>query len=124
MSNQILTIAPYRQHGTWVFDDDAADLHQEPFVAGAPEMIDVLVADIPQAAAGFRLLFSPEPFPGHQQVLIHDGEEDGGNWYRTQQPAMRGWLCPALFKYFRMAPQRIYVKAEALAQHQGNNRHE
>jgi hypothetical protein len=26
---------------------------------------------------------------------------------------MEGWLCPALFKYFEVAPKEIYAKAEA-----------
>ena len=56
MSNVIQVIAPYRHGGTWVFDDDRVGLLREPFVSGAPEMIDVLVADIPDAANGFRLL--------------------------------------------------------------------
>ncbi len=42
--NSILVIKPYRYNGTWVFDDDRFDLVREPFVAGIPEMIDVLVA--------------------------------------------------------------------------------
>ncbi|HAH49402.1 MAG TPA: hypothetical protein DCM07_32110, partial [Planctomycetaceae bacterium] len=56
--NAIMVIAPYRHQGTWVFDDSSAGLVQEPFVAGVPEMIDVIVKDIPDADAGFRLLFS------------------------------------------------------------------
>ncbi len=65
MSNQIMVIAPYwlEAAGTWVFDDPATDLKQEPFVEGIPEMMDDLVADIPNARSGFRLLFSAAPFP-------------------------------------------------------------
>ena len=43
-----------------------ADLDQEPFVMGIPQMIDDLVQDIPNAREGFRLLFSTAPFPGFQ----------------------------------------------------------
>jgi hypothetical protein len=57
-ANALLVIAPYRHAGTWVFDDPSAGLVREPFVAGVPEMIDVLVRDIPSATNGFRLLFS------------------------------------------------------------------
>jgi hypothetical protein len=67
--NAIMVIAPYRYQGTWVFDDASAGLVKEPFVAGVPEMIDVLVKDIPDAGEGFRLLFSAKPFPGHQKEL-------------------------------------------------------
>jgi hypothetical protein len=34
------------------------------------------------------------------------------NWYRSEEPAMEGWLCPALFRYFDEAPRNLYVKAE------------
>jgi hypothetical protein len=37
-----------------------------------------------------------------------------GNWYRTDDPPMEGWLCPALFKFFETAPREIFVKAEAI----------
>jgi hypothetical protein len=56
-SNSIFVIAPYWYNGTWVFDDKNAGLSREPFVAGVPEMIDVLVNDIPDAKEGFRLTF-------------------------------------------------------------------
>jgi hypothetical protein len=45
----------------WV-DDPNDGLAREPFVAGTDRMIDGVVADIPNAASGFRLTFSP---PGH-----------------------------------------------------------
>ena len=114
MPNQILTIAPYRleEVDTWVFDDPAAGLQQEPFVSGVPEMIDHLVRDIPNARDGFRLLFSAAPFPGYQKRLVWKREEMGGNWYASDDPPMEGWQCPALFRYFDQAPVQLYVKAE------------
>jgi hypothetical protein len=114
MSNAIHVIAPYWNHGTWVFDDPARGLVAEPFVAGVPEMIDRLVADIPDARRGFRLLFSAGPFPGYQTAFTLARQEFGGNWYRCDDPLMEGWLCPALFKYFEEAPQTIYARAEAI----------
>ncbi len=83
MANQILVIAPYWLDSveTWVFDDEAVDLVQEPFVSGVPEMIDELVGDIPDAQQGFRLLFSAAPFPGFQRKLTRVREEFGGWWY-------------------------------------------
>lgn len=114
-ANSIMVIAPYRYQGTWVFDDRAAGLVKEPFVAGVPEMIDVLVQDIPNADEGFRLLFSAQPFPGHQKALRWLRGDGGGNYYAFDDPPMEGWICPAMFKYYDKAPAHLYVKAEAIA---------
>jgi hypothetical protein len=111
--NSIFIIAPYRFVGMWVFDDPRVGLHREPFVSGADVMIDQLVAAIPDAANGFRLLFSARPFPGHTVKLEWRREEFGGHWYYSPQFDREGWLCPALFKYFPEAPGDIFVKAEA-----------
>jgi hypothetical protein len=110
--NTISLIVPYRHEGMWVFDDPRVGLDKEPFVSGADTMIDVLVADIPGAAKGFRLLFSAAPFPGYTARLEWRREEYGGNWYFSPDYDMEGWLCPALFRYFDKAPKEIYVKAE------------
>lgn len=130
MPNTLQVLAPYwcDEFQTWVFDDPLTELVREPFVNGIPEMIDDLVKDIPGARAGFRMIFSPTPFPGYQRRLKWVREEHGGNWYRIHdddllpvrsRPAAglppEGWLCPALFKYFAAAPLEIYVKAESLA---------
>src|SRR5688500_18407293 len=114
MSNSIMVIQPYRHAGTWVFDDPATGLHQEPFVSGIPEMIDEIVQNIPDAEKGFRLLFAGTPFPGYQVKLEWRREEYGGNWYWSALHGTEGWLCPALFKYFSAAPREIYAKAEPL----------
>lgn len=112
--NALLTIRPYKHNGTWVFDDPAAGLVREPFVCGVPEMIDRMIADVPGAARGFRLVFSGGPFPGSMVQLDWLREEIGGNWYAWREGAMEGWLCPALFKYFDAAPPRIYARVEAV----------
>ena len=112
-ANSLLVIAPYRHAGTWVFDDPARGLRQEPFVAGVPEVIDRLVEGIPGAAEGFRLTFSAKPFPGHAHRFVWRREEKGGNWYYSPDFDDEGWLCPALFKYFGEAPRELYVRAEA-----------
>jgi hypothetical protein len=110
--NALMVIAPYEYAGTWVFDDPATGLVREPFVAGVPEMINVLVKDIPGATNGFRMLFSTQAFPGYQKRLTWLRPEGGGNFYRMEDPPMEGWLCPALFRYYREAPKELYVKAE------------
>jgi len=110
--NALMVIAPYRHQGTWVFDDPSVGLVKEPFVAGVPEMIDVLVEDIPDADQGFRLLFGSAPFPGYQKKLTWLRGDMGGNYYSLDEPPMEGWICPAMFKYYAKAPENLYVKAE------------
>ncbi|HBE18492.1 MAG TPA: hypothetical protein DEG17_17695 [Cyanobacteria bacterium UBA11149] len=117
MSNAIRVIFPYRYEDTWVFDDDKVGLVQEPFICGIPEIIDNLVADIPNAHRGFKLLFSDNPFPGYQLKLVWVREEYGGNWYRWEVQNMEGWLCPALFKYFIETPKILYGKVEKLSRY-------
>jgi Family of unknown function (DUF6717) len=110
--NAIEVIAPYRYEGMWVFDDPAAGLNREPFVAGIDKMIDQLVASISDAKKEFGLVFSATPFPGHTVKLEWRREESGSNWYYSPQFAMEGWLCPALFRYFDKAPAELYARAE------------
>lgn len=113
-ANALVVLQPYRHAGTWVFDDPKAGLRQEPFVAGVPEMIDALVRDIPDAANGFRLLVSASPFPGAQRHLDWIRGDLGGNYYRLSEPAMEGWLCPALFRYYPEPPKQIHLRVEPL----------
>lgn len=114
MTNVLRVIAPYWYEGTWVFDDPEVGLVREPFVSGVPEMIDDLVRGIPDARAGFRLTFSAGPFPGYQRELFWEREQYDGTWYRSEDPPLEGWLCPALFKYFNQAPERLYVRADPI----------
>ena len=98
--------------GTWVFDDSRFGLVREPFVGGVPEMIDHLVADIPNAKNGFRLTFSAQPFPDYEKKLTWTRGDAVGNYYKLDEPPMEGWICPALFKYYDKPPAEIYVKAD------------
>jgi hypothetical protein len=109
-ANAIRVIHPYRWNGMWVFDDEAVGLVREPFVAGIPEMIDQVVRNIPNAEGGFNLVFSSRPLPGATLVLERLREEDGGNWYRWTATGEEGWLCPALLRYYRRAPARLFVE--------------
>jgi hypothetical protein len=114
MSNFLMVIFPYQYKNVWVFDDESVELEKEPFICGAPDIIDVLVENIPDAYAGFKLIFSMNPFPGYQAEFDLEREEYGGYWYQWEKYEKRGWLCPALFKYFDLAPQKIYCKAEPI----------
>jgi hypothetical protein len=108
--NALLVIHPYKHDGVWVFDDPAVGLVQEPFVAGADVILDKLTADIPNAADGVTVLFSATPFPGAKHEFHWRREEYGGHWYSSPDLGLEGWLCPALFKYFATAPDRIYAE--------------
>lgn len=113
MPDAVIVIEPYRYEGGWVFDDPRVGLVREPFVAGITEMLDRLAAAVPNAAAGFRLLFAAHPFAGYQASLTWlrvDPVE--GHWYGEDGTAEEGWLCPALFWYFPAPPNKIYVRAE------------
>lgn len=79
-------------------------------MAGIDTMIDRLVEAIPDAESGFRLLFSASPFPGYTIRLEWRRPEYGGNWYYCADLGVEGWLCPALFKYFDVAPPELYAR--------------
>lgn len=114
-ANSLMVLHPYWKDGFWVFDDSTVDLVAEPFVAGIPEILERIIdreGFLPYAReAGFALVFSASPFPGHLIKLTLSHPEAGGNWYDTEIEGekMTGWLCPALFKYFPVAPKEIYI---------------
>jgi hypothetical protein len=114
MTNSIQIITPYSYNGTWVFDDPNTDLVREPFVAGVPDVLEALLAHRNiDGQNGFNLLFSAMAFPGHQAVAEWLREEGGGNWYRCGLPSGEvgeGWLCPALLKYFKEPPKKLYFQ--------------
>jgi len=109
-----LLLHPYYHFGHWVFDDPRVKLVKEPFVMGISEMIDQITFNVPNAVKGFDLTFSPEKFPEYQFYVLRTRYECGGNWYFSPQLEMRGWLCPALYKYFEKAPNYLYVRADPL----------
>lgn len=116
ITSAIQAIMPYRKFGTWVFDDPHFGLVREPFVLGIPEMIDVMVADIPNADNGFRLTFSLRRSPKssgvhHLKFMAH---EKGGAWYRDVETRMGGWLCPATLIYFNVFPQEMFIWADEM----------
>jgi len=114
--NSIMIVKPYKWEGMWVFDDEKTGLVREPFVAGVPEILEALLEQqgvpVKEAEKGFRLVFSAIPFPGHQLSARRVGEEGGGNWYEESVSKARGWLCPALFRYFDTAPDNLHVRVE------------
>lgn len=96
---------------------------------GIPAMIHFVThhAGITDPERGFRLIFSGSPFPGFNLRLHRMHTELGGTWYALAEMHtddgqsatdeglhLRGWLCPALFKYFTSAPEDLYVRVEDL----------
>lgn len=112
--NSIMVLRPYRWGKMWVFDDAAVGLTKEPFVSGVPEIIDdLLFQHSIDGDDGFYLTFSATPFPGFQRVLDWVEADKGGNWYECRNSdgeMTEGWLCPALFKYYDKAPQKLYAQ--------------
>lgn len=108
-SNSIRVIHPYRILSGWAFDDPSVGLVREPFVSGADTMIDSIVQSR-GLGDNITLFFSESPFPDHELKLVWDRSELGGNWYQLIGTEIKGWLCPALYKYFVTAPETIYLK--------------
>jgi hypothetical protein len=113
--NAINVLFPYKFHGQWVFDDVTRNLDKEAFVFGADTLIDKIctVKQIDDPENGFKLFFSKNEFPKYDLCLEWVREGEGGNYYIVE--ALNGheaWLCPALFKYFSTAPEKIYIKVE------------
>ncbi|MBN2473249.1 MAG: hypothetical protein JXB62_01475 [Pirellulales bacterium] len=124
MANALNVIHPYKWEGLWVFDDARVGLDKEPFVEGADAIIEkaLAVKGIEEPEKGFRLLFSAGPFPNYDLKLRWLRESEGGNWYRAEEFAMEGWLCPALLKYFDEPPTEIYARLEAKGAHSDHPR--
>ena len=115
--NALMVIQPYKHNGVWMFDDEARGLVAEPFVAGIPEIIEDLIErhtemSSEEAENGFTVVISSSPFPEHQAVLALEREDMGGNWYKEEETEYEGWLCPAMYKFFEEAPERIYIQVQ------------
>ncbi len=114
--NSIMVVKPYKWEAMWVFDDVKTGLVREPFVACVAEILEALLEQqgipVKEAEKGCRLIFSAIPFPGHQLSARRVGEEGGGTWYEQSVGKARGWLCPALFRYFDTAPDNLHVRVE------------
>ena len=114
--NQINTIYPYRTKTGWAFDDKDVDLHEEPFIAGIPEIIDSIVGDRDEFTAHISHSIIPK-YTGHLIKLTEEEMEaeecmPKTGWYKLEGTEQIGWLCPATLKYFKDYPDSIYFKIE------------
>ena len=111
--NSLFVIAPFWKNGTWVFNDEAHGLVEEPFVSGTDDIISACVKDIPDAESGFRLTFSATPFPEYHIKAERLEAEAGGHWYIVGRA--KGWLCPATLCYFPDGhPEELYARFDPL----------
>ena len=111
MNNSLMSLTLYRDGGGWSFDDAPNNVVREPFVAGAPEIIDALAeAEGLSGRKKLRMIFSAHKFPGAHELVWLRGEFAGNIYgYKGQE----GWLCPTLYVYFKSAPKKLYVKVSA-----------
>ena len=110
--NSIFVIQPFRKYGTWIFNDDARGLVEEPFVIGMPQILDRIINDI--NCNQFTALFSEIEIPEYDVLLEKDNTKINamGTWYKCEKIGMSGWLCPALNIYFPQSPDKIYIKIQ------------
>ena len=110
--NQVNVIHPYKTgYGYWAFDDPEVELQGEPFIGSVNDMLDRLTND----GTKCTVLFSKDKIPDFdaclEKVQSPDGSPEPG-WYKWVSINLSGWLCPALLKYFKEYPDRIYVKIQ------------
>lgn len=108
-ANSIFTIIVENKRGALVFTDLERGLIDEPFVSGADEVIKTLKPELRKNGAKAPLTFASSMFPGATHEFERQESEWGGHWYSDGE--MRGWLCPALLKFFSKAPAHIFVQA-------------
>ena len=111
--NSLFIIFPYKLGTTWVFDDAARGLKQEPFVGDVNKIIDLEVGE----ATKISVTFSDMNFPGANFELVKTDKQEslGGTWYLSPKYLIEGWLCPALLKFFSTPPPKIFIKTETLS---------
>lgn len=109
-ANAIKHLNVYKFGDQWVFDDAAVGLDKEPFVAGADTLIDKLA---PPNERKVGITFSDNFFPTHDftvDMVKDDSHINAGTYYHCEELKHDLWLCPALLKYFKTPPNKIYFK--------------
>lgn len=97
----------------WVFNDKSRGLVDEPFVQGIDTILTRHCRELGITRhvnnRGLLVTFSGASIPNEHTVLERGEPESGGCWYHDTRFGMDGWLCPALFRYFKKAPEQIHV---------------
>lgn len=112
----VQTLSLYWHQEAWCFDDEEKGVKAEPFVMGSSELITAL-ADENDLNSGEKknltLRFSDTFFEGAQMRLDWVRyQEKKWNLYESKAFDMEGWLCPVLYKYFDLPPERLFVQVE------------
>ena len=102
----------YKQGPTWMFDDKARNIKQEPFVEGSSEMIDLIFREFgfpTDGQDGVTVEFDLEKsHPDMVQVRkVRDLELD---WARYEYNGLEGDLCPVTPVYLKKHPDCFYVR--------------
>ena len=106
MNNTIMYLTIERDGPLWKFTDPSRDLYDEPFVGGVPEIFNALVEPDRNTA---YLVFSSNGFPGSLSADLLSREHDGA-WYQVKESGQKGWLCPALLKYYPDPPKTLHFQ--------------
>ena len=121
MANALFSLSAYVKNDMWMFDDESRDIKEEPFVAGADTMFDLMSgrsADL--SIDRCNIVFGSTPIPDYDvHVKLKGDDGHDGHYYVVNKfikyPAVetfKFWLCPALLAFFDEAPQDIYVSVK------------
>lgn len=105
MTKIAFKICPYQIKFGWFFDYKPLDLVQEGLTDGVPEVITnslQLVNQTPPCS----IWFSDSPIFNYSLSLI--GPMRNGHQYFWQQQNKFCWFCPALLKFYKSAPEKIW----------------
>ena len=107
LNNAVIAISPYKiEGGIFAFDDPNTGLIREPFIGGANKYLHQWAGENESCT----IAFSYNPIPNYDVKLnLQDSDMQLGSNYVDEQGYLV-WLCPALFRYFTTAPDKLYVK--------------
>jgi len=96
--NAIRAIQPVRHEGLWVFDDEAAGLRQEPFVAGA----DAILTGSPPKNGTGHLLARKRWIPREADFIFGPLHKRGG--YAHEHPECEPHGMPRRRRRLQVSP--------------------
>jgi hypothetical protein len=100
-------INPYQEGGLWFFDEPKLGLYKEGLTDGTPEVLSQAIT-LSKLNQPISVLFSDVPIFEHSLVLL--GPFKTGHQYYWTQQNMVCWFCPALLRFFKKPPSRIWFR--------------